>query len=85
GSILVISPRERRPAPVIRDAAESLAAAAEEDTTAALPTTWAWAGLLAAFALVWVSSLPLAAWAALTAGALLLALWTRALSLVHLS
>ena len=31
GSILVISPRERRPAPVIRDAAESLAAAAEED------------------------------------------------------
>lgn len=85
GSILVISPRERRPAPVIRDAAESLAAAAEEDTTAALPTIWAWAGLLAAFALVWVSTLPLAAWAALSAEALLLALWTRALSLVHLS
>ena len=85
GAILVISPRERRPAPVIRDAAESLAAAAEEDTTAALPVVWAWAGLLAAFALLWVSTLPLAAWAALTAGALLLALWIRALSLVHLS
>ena len=85
GSILVISPRERRPAPVIRDAAESLAATGEEDTTAALPTVWAWAGLLAAFALIWVSTLPLAAWAALTAGTWLLALWTRAVSLVHLS
>ena len=85
GAILVLSPRERRPAPVIRDAAESLAAAAEEDSTAALPTVWAWAGLLAAFILARASAPPIAAWAALSVGAFLLALWTRALSLVHLT
>lgn len=85
GSILVLAPREERPAPVIRDAAESLAAQSHDDTTCAIPIVWAWTGLGAAFAVAWVLSLPAVACAGLAIAAFVLALWTRALSLVMLT
>lgn len=85
GSILVLTPREERPAPVIRDAAESLAAQSHDDTTSAIPIVWAWAGLAAAFAVAWVLSLPTVACSGLAIAAFVLALWTRALSLVMLT
>ena len=85
GSILVLAPREERPAPVIRDAAESLAAQSRDDTTSAIPIVWAWTGLAAAFAVAWVLSLPAVACAGLAIAAFVLALRTRALSLVMLT
>lgn len=85
GSILVLAPREERPAPVIRDAAESLAAQSHDDTTSAIPIVWAWTGLAAAFAVTWVLSLPAVACAGFAVAAFVLALWTRALSLVMLT
>nr|WP_234459516.1 EsaB/YukD family protein [Corynebacterium macginleyi] len=85
GSILLLAPREERPAPVIRDAAESLAAQSQDDTTSAIPIVWGWTGLAAAFAVAWVLSPPAVAGAGLAVAAFVLALWTRALSLVMLT
>lgn len=85
GSILLLAPREERPAPVIRDAAESLAAQSQDDTTSAIPIVWGWTGLAAAFAVAWVLSPPAVAGAGLAVAAFVLALWTQALSLVMLT
>ncbi|MFH0411130.1 type VII secretion integral membrane protein EccD [Corynebacterium sp. L4756] len=90
GSLLVISPAEDLPAPVIRDSAESLVFAGHEGSTRGILTMWVTAALLCLAVVVGsvASDIPSGAVAAgacaVVMGGLILAVWHRGLSLAWL-
>ena len=71
------SSRSKKPAPVVRDAAEALAHNAAAGLPAQSATVWAGAGLLAASSIIAATLGMLPAALLVTLGAFILALWTR--------
>ena len=77
GSVLVLSPDAAPPAPIVRDAAEALAADAPSTTLNGLTGVWGTAGLLATGGLLAAALSPAVGCAAAAVLALVLAVWTR--------
>ena len=77
GSVLVLSPDAAPPAPIVRDAAEALAADAPSTTLDGLAGIWGSAGLLATGGLLAAALSPAIGCATAAVLALILAVWTR--------
>lgn len=82
GSVLVLSPDAPAPAPIVRDAAEALAAEASTTQLSGLAGVWGVAGLIAVGALLATALSPAVGCAATALLGLVLAVWTRRGSLL---
>ncbi|WP_049157009.1 type VII secretion integral membrane protein EccD [Corynebacterium aurimucosum] len=82
GSVLVLSPDAPAPAPIVRDAAEALAADVSATQLSGLAGLWGVAGLIAGGGLLAATLSPTVGCAATALLALVLAVWTRRGSLL---
>ncbi|AJI78056.1 MULTISPECIES: type VII secretion integral membrane protein EccD [Corynebacterium] len=82
GSVLVLSPDESPPAPIVRDAAEALAADAPSTALDGLADVWGCAGLIAIGGLLTAALSPALGCAAAAILAVVLAVWTQRGSLL---